>query len=161
VRTDQSVGCPRPRAPGRARGAAAARGACSPGTQHPARDRLVRANRASPGRGRARQRRAARGRRSARRRHRYGILVGMRWLGGLALVLTLLVAAPVAARAASWGGIEPGVTTLEQLRERYGAPSKETKEKTEGYDTTTWIYEGAKAPVGMIRMTVDLGMLKP
>ena len=85
----------------------------------------------------------------------------MRWLGGLTLVLTLMVAAPSAARAASWGGIEPGVTTLEQLRERYGAPSKETKQKVEGYDTTTWIYEGAKAPVGMTRMTVDLGMLKP
>jgi len=85
----------------------------------------------------------------------------MRWLGGLALVLTLTVALPVAALAASWGGIEPGVTTLEQLRERYGAPSTETKQKVEGYDTTTWIYEGAKAPVGMTRMTVDLGMLKP
>src|SRR5215831_15869474 len=85
----------------------------------------------------------------------------MRWFGGLALVLTLTVALPVAALAASWGGIEPGVTTLEQLRERYGAPSTETQQKVEGYDTTTWIYEGAKAPVGMTRMTVDLGMLKP
>src|SRR5262247_3240192 len=161
VRTDQSVRCPRPRAPGRARAAAAARGACSPGTQHPARDRLVRADRTGPGRGRARQRGAAWGCRSARRRRRYGILEAMQWLGGLTLVLTLMVAAPVAARAASWGGIEPGVTTLEQVRERYGAPSKETKQKVEGYDTTTWIYEGAKAPVGMTRMTVDLGMLKP
>src|SRR5215813_10195347 len=85
----------------------------------------------------------------------------MQWLSGLALVLTLTVAAPVAALAASWGGIEPGVTTLEQVRERYGAPSNETKQKVEGYDTTTWVYEGAKAPVGMTRMTVDLGMLKP
>ena len=85
----------------------------------------------------------------------------MRCLRVLALILTLAVAAPVATLASSWGGIEPGETTLEQVRERYGAPSKETKQKTEGYDTTTWVYEGAKAPVGMNRMIIDMGMLKP
>ena len=46
------------------------------------------------------------------------------------------------------------------MRERYGAPTKETKQKVETYDTTTWIYEGPKAPVGMTRMMVDLGILK-
>jgi hypothetical protein len=85
----------------------------------------------------------------------------MRCFRVLALVLTLAVAAPVTALASSWGGIEPGETTLEQVRERYGAPSKETKEKTEGYDTTTWVYEGPKAPVGMNRMIIDMGILKP
>lgn len=85
----------------------------------------------------------------------------MRCLRVLALVLALCVAAPVATLASSWGGIDPGETTLEQVRERYGAPSKETKQKTEGYDTTTWVYEGAKAPVGMTRMVIDMGMLKP
>ena len=63
------------------------------------------------------------------------------------------------ARASDWGGITPGVTTLEQVRERYGAPSKESKAKLENYDTTTWIYEGSKAPPGMSRLTVDIGWL--
>jgi hypothetical protein len=85
----------------------------------------------------------------------------MRLLHVLGLVLALAVVGPATALASSWGGIEPGETTLEQVRERYGAPSKETKQKTEGYDTTTWVYEGAKAPVGMTRMIVDMGMLKP
>src|SRR5215510_2659278 len=85
----------------------------------------------------------------------------MRSLRVLALMLARAVAAPMATQASSWAGIEPGETTLEQVRERYGAPSKETKQKTEGYDTTTWVYEGAKAPVGMNRMIIDMGMLKP
>ena len=85
----------------------------------------------------------------------------MRIIGVLAVVLGLALAAPGSVWASNWGGIEPGVTTQEQLRERYGAPSKETKQKVEGYDTTTWVYEGNKAPVGMIRMTIDLGLLKP
>ena len=84
----------------------------------------------------------------------------MRIIGAVAVVLGLALAAPGSGWASNWGGIEPGVTTQEQVRERYGAPSKETKQKVEGYDTTTWVYEGDKAPVGMNRMTIDLGMLK-
>ncbi len=79
----------------------------------------------------------------------------------MAVVLGLALALPAAACAAGWGGIEPGATTLEQVRERYGAPSKETKQKVEGYDTTTWVYEGPKAPAGINRMAVDFGILKP
>jgi hypothetical protein len=79
----------------------------------------------------------------------------------IAAVLAFALAAPAAACAASWGGIEPGDTTLEQVRERYGAPSKETKQKVENYDTTTWIYEGPKAPGGINQMVVDFGILKP
>jgi hypothetical protein len=85
----------------------------------------------------------------------------MRAIRLIAAVLALALALPAAAGAASWGGIEPGDTTLEQVRERYGAPSKESKQKTEHYDTTTWIYEGPKAPSGMNRMIVDFGLLKP
>ena len=85
----------------------------------------------------------------------------MRIIGVIAVVLGLAVAAPAAVGAATWGGIEPGQTTMADVRERYGAPSKETKQKVEGYDTTTWVYEGSKAPIGMLRMTVDLGLLKP
>ncbi|MGH7644809.1 MAG: hypothetical protein ACREMR_04410 [Gemmatimonadales bacterium] len=83
----------------------------------------------------------------------------MRPIRLIAAVLALAV--PAAACAAGWGGIEPGETTLEQVRERYGAPSKETRQKVETYDTTTWTYEAAKAPTGMNRMVVDFGILKP
>lgn len=85
----------------------------------------------------------------------------MRAIRLIAAVLGLALAVPAASCAASWGGIEPGATTVEQVRERYGAPSKETKQKTENYDTTTWIYEGPNAPGGMNRMVVDFGILKP
>ncbi|HWN56391.1 MAG TPA: hypothetical protein VNP91_14860, partial [Methylomirabilota bacterium] len=63
------------------------------------------------------------------------------------------------AQASEWGGITPGVTTLEQVRERYGAPSKESKAKIENYDTTTWTYEGPRAPAGMNRLVVEVGWL--
>ena len=76
----------------------------------------------------------------------------------LALLLALVLLA-VPAAAADWGGIEPGVTTVEQVRERYGQPSKETRPKIEGYDTLQWVYEGDRAPAGIARMTVDFGLL--
>jgi hypothetical protein len=85
----------------------------------------------------------------------------MRSIRFLAAVLGLALALPAAAGAASWGGIEPGETTLEQVREGYGPPSKETKQKVETYDTTTWIYEADKTPAGINRMVVDFGILKP
>jgi hypothetical protein len=85
----------------------------------------------------------------------------MRAVRLIAVVLALALIMPAAACAASWGGIEPGDTTIEQVRERYGAPSKETKQKTDNYDTTTWIYEGTNAPTGINRMVVDFGILKP
>ena len=85
----------------------------------------------------------------------------MRVIQLIAAVLSMALALPAGAGAASWGGIEPGDTTLEQVRERFGAPSKETKQKVENYDTTTWIYEGPKAPGGISRMIVDFGILKP
>src|SRR5436190_839063 len=63
------------------------------------------------------------------------------------------------AQASEWGGIAPGVTTLEQVRERYGAPSKESKTKLENYDITTLTYEGSRAPAGMNRLVVEVGWL--
>jgi hypothetical protein len=75
--------------------------------------------------------------------------------------LALALAVPVAASAANWGGINPGETTLEQVRERYGAPSSETKQKVDNYDTVTWTYQGDKVTSGIIRMIVDFGILRP
>ncbi len=77
------------------------------------------------------------------------------------LLLALVLIVPVAAPAADWGGIEPGVTTLDRVKERYGPPSQETRPKVEGYDTVQWVYEGDRAPAGLVRMTVDFGLLTP
>jgi len=63
--------------------------------------------------------------------------------------------------AEDWGGIEPGLTPMQEVRERFGAPSKETHEKVEGYNTTEWVYEDTRAPGGIKRMTVSFGLLTP
>lgn len=80
-------------------------------------------------------------------------------LAGLAVVGLLV--APAGASAEEWGGIEPGVTTIDQVRAHYGAPSKETRAKVEGYDTIQWIFEATRAPGGVQRLTVDYGLLTP
>ena len=82
--------------------------------------------------------------------------ITLNWLG---LTLALLVGLPAGIPAAEWGGISPGASTMETVRGRYGAPSREARHKVEGYDTIQWIYEGARAPVGMKRMTVEFGLL--
>ena len=87
-----------------------------------------------------------------------GRRVAIGWLG---LALALVAGLPAAAGAADWGGISPGTSTLENVRERYGAPSRDTRQKLEGYDTVQWVYEGARAPAGMKRMIVDFGLLAP
>jgi hypothetical protein len=85
----------------------------------------------------------------------------MRPVAALVLLLTLLVLRPAPAPAEEWGGIEPGVTTVDAVRSRYGAPTKETHAKVEGYDTLQWVYEGAQAPGGIQRMTIEYGLLTP
>ena len=76
------------------------------------------------------------------------------------LVLALaLSACPATVAAAEWGGITPGVSTLESVRERFGKPSSEAWQKVEGYDTLQWVYEGARAPTGVKRLTVEFGIL--
>ena len=75
--------------------------------------------------------------------------------------LALLLGVAGLASAAEFGNIEPGVTTIEQVRELYTRPSKETPAKVEGYDTLQWVYERSQAPEGLVRMTVDFGLLTP
>jgi hypothetical protein len=77
----------------------------------------------------------------------------------VALAVAGLLVAPAAAE--EWGGIEPGTTTIDQVRARYGAPSKETRAKEQGYDTMQWVFEDARAPAGVQRLTVDFGLLSP
>jgi len=77
-------------------------------------------------------------------------------------VLTLLffsLLVPAGALAAEWGGITPGQSDVESVRERYGPPSRELREKVEGYDTLRWIYEGEKTPRGLSGMEVSFGLL--
>ena len=73
-----------------------------------------------------------------------------------ALALLLALASPVA--ASEWREIKPGGSTMTDVRARFGAPSRETAQKIEGYDTMQWVYEGPRAPVGMIKVTVDFGL---
>jgi len=72
-----------------------------------------------------------------------------------------LLVGPAGGRAEEWGGIEPGLTTIDQVRARYGAPSKETRAKVEGHDTIQWVFEDARAPGGIQSLTVDYGLLTP
>ena len=76
-----------------------------------------------------------------------------------ACLLVLLAAAARPGEAADWGLITPGTTTMEAVRARYGQPTKTTPKKVDTYDTEQWVYEGAQAPVGMYRMTVEFGLL--
>jgi hypothetical protein len=64
------------------------------------------------------------------------------------------------ASAAGWGGIEPGATREPEVRERYGAPSRQTRQTMEGHETAAWVYEGPRAPVGLVRMTVEFGLVR-
>lgn len=78
----------------------------------------------------------------------------------LAIALAVLVCAIAApAGAADWGGIVPGATTMDEVRARYGGPTRTTAEKTEGYDTASWTYEGSQAPTGMKRMVIEFGLV--
>lgn len=85
----------------------------------------------------------------------------MRLVVSLAALLLAVVASAPAAHAAEWSGIEPGVTTMDAFRARFGPPTKETKQKVGTYDTVEWTYEGARAPEGFHKMVVEFGILLP
>jgi len=74
-------------------------------------------------------------------------------------LVVLLALFGFGAAAAGWGTITPGESTTAAVKTEYGEPSKVTKLKAEGYDTTEWTYEGDRAPVGMTRMVVEFGLL--
>lgn len=77
--------------------------------------------------------------------------------------VVLVVAGGLAALAhgAQWDTIAPGQTTQEAVRARFGAPTRATSQKIEGYDSLQWLYEGAQAPRGFTRATIDFGVLTP
>jgi hypothetical protein len=76
----------------------------------------------------------------------------------LALLALLALGGPVV--AAEWGTIQPASSTMDSVRAYYGGPTRTETQKVDGYDTTSWIYEGAQAPTGMTRMVVDFGLLQ-
>jgi hypothetical protein len=82
----------------------------------------------------------------------------MRRLLTVALAALLLVGA---APAADWANIRPGVAVQNDVRKQFGQPTRVTSQKLDGYDTTTWRYEGEQAPRGMIKVTIDFGLLTP
>jgi hypothetical protein len=81
-------------------------------------------------------------------------------LARLALPVAVLTAVAAAAWAAEWGLIQPGVSTMEGVRARYGAPTRVVREKVEGYDTENWVFEGQQAPTGIVRLTVEFGLVQ-
>lgn len=66
-----------------------------------------------------------------------------------------------AAAAEQWGGIEPGESTMAVVKSLRGTPTRSAKQKLDGYDTEEWVYEDAKAPGGIRRLTVDFGLVTP
>ena len=78
----------------------------------------------------------------------------------LALAVLVSLALVGSARAAEWGTIQPGNSTMDTVRAQYGGPTRTETQKVDSYDTTTWIYEGTQAPTGLTRMVVDFGLLQ-
>jgi hypothetical protein len=87
-------------------------------------------------------------------------LAGRR-LTGLVLLVAAVAGGPLPVSGLEWGLIDPGRTTMDAVRARYGEPTRATSEKSDGYDVAQWVYEGEQAPVGMERMVVDFGILTP
>lgn len=83
-----------------------------------------------------------------------------RSLRALAMVLAAVALSAAPAAALDWGGIDPGTSTMETVRARYGAPTRAATQKVENHDTAQWTYEGAQAPAGMKRMVLEFGLLK-
>jgi hypothetical protein len=77
----------------------------------------------------------------------------------LLLAFFACMVATGAVEAAEWGGIAPGSSTMDAVRAQYGGPTRVETQKTEGYDTAAWTYEGAQAPKGMKRMVIDFGLV--
>jgi hypothetical protein len=76
------------------------------------------------------------------------------------LVGLLLMVGLGTARAAEWGQIQPGISTMKSVRAQYGQPTRVERQKIDDYDTESWIYEDAKAPTGMQRLTVEFGIVQ-
>ena len=79
----------------------------------------------------------------------------------IVLVAAALALDGGAVAAEQWGGIEPGESTMAVVKSLRGSPSRTTKQKVDNYDTEEWVYEDARAPAGIRRLTVDFGLVTP
>lgn len=80
-------------------------------------------------------------------------------VAGTAGLLVLLLASLAA--AAAWGGITPGETVRRDVEARYGRPTRE-RQVTEGALVGAELtYSGDRAPPGLERMVVGLGLIRP
>lgn len=77
----------------------------------------------------------------------------------IVLVAAALVLDVGGVAAEQWGGIEPGESTMAVVKSLRGAPTRTAKQKVEGYDTEEWVYEDARAPAGIRRLTIDFGLV--
>jgi len=77
----------------------------------------------------------------------------------LVAIAVFVFTAPVS--AAEWQTIRAGESTQAQARTQFGAATKTTSQKVEGYDSVQWLYEGGQAPKGVRRLTIDFGILTP
>lgn len=82
------------------------------------------------------------------------------WLT-IAFAAAALVFGARGAAAEQWGGIEPGETTMAVVKSQRGTPTRTAAQKVDGYDTEEWVYEDAKAPAGIRRLTIDFGLMTP
>jgi hypothetical protein len=78
-----------------------------------------------------------------------------------AIAVPLVMVAVGVASAAEWDNVRPGISTQDNVRTQFGAPTKQSSQKVEGYDSVHWLYEGDQAPRGMVRVTLDFGILTP
>jgi hypothetical protein len=73
--------------------------------------------------------------------------------------LFVLIAA--VADAAEWHAIRPGESTQDDVRAQLGQPTRVASQKVDGYDSAQWLYEGPQAPGGILKVTLDFGILTP
>jgi hypothetical protein len=83
----------------------------------------------------------------------------MRRVGAWLVALVLL--SVVSAEAASWGGITPGTTRRADVERRYGRPTEERQVTEGGLIGAEWTYAGTRAPAGLDRMVIGLGLVGP
>jgi len=56
-------------------------------------------------------------------------------------------------------GVTPGKSEKATVQAMFGPPSREVAKKEEGYETSEWIYEGTRAPIGGTKLVVQFGFL--
>jgi hypothetical protein len=79
----------------------------------------------------------------------------------LAAAVLAAAVAPAPVAALEWGGIDPGQSTMEAVRGRFGQPTRTSIERVDAYESARWVYEGELAPAGLERMVIDFGLLTP